>query len=61
MLTFAYKVGGWVVANAYISKNKKYIFSKKSIEIPSSSGHFYPHFMCIEFFLSIKPITLQNN
>ena len=29
MLTFAYKVGGWVVANAYISKNKKYLFSKK--------------------------------
>ena len=23
MLTFAYKVGGWVVANAYISKMEK--------------------------------------
>ena len=23
MLTFAYKVGGWVVANAYVSKMEK--------------------------------------
>ena len=28
MLTFAYNVGGWVIANAYVSKISKYLEKK---------------------------------
>ena len=28
MLTFAYSVGGWVIANAYVSKISKYLEKK---------------------------------
>ena len=28
MLTFAYKVGGWVIANAYVRKISKYLEKK---------------------------------
>ena len=30
MLTFAYNVGGWVIANAYVSKISKYLEKKWS-------------------------------
>ena len=36
MLTFAYNLGGWVIANAYISKISKYLEKNESLSM-------YPH------------------
>ena len=33
MLTFAYKMGGWVIANAYVSKISKFLEKKLKLKL----------------------------
>ena len=59
MLTFAYKVGGWVIANAYVSKINKNIANIKQSNIKSYLNSIYS-FDTDDFELSKKHQNYLN-
>ena len=43
MLTFAYKVGGWVIANAYVSKISKSLYWELAPRVVKERGLHCSH------------------